>query len=251
VSTVRLVGYEPPARDAGTGVWTIGVVEHTLTPDAEDTWSTVLTVDPLSPVDTDNQNPRARDFTVDDTDEDWWYRVYFRDTGGDATEPSTATSVQLAINYTPTVQQVATKIRTRTRLGTVYDNKPEGFIYGTFSPATNPTSAQVRDVIREAANIVSADLGREVPLRALAAARTVVALRAAMEIELSYYSEQVAAQRSSYPQLKELYDDAMKSTIEAILEAESGGDPEAGSGDPGYPSYGGFPSTAIGMETNW
>lgn len=245
MSEVRLNDYEPPARDDLP--WVKVVIEEG--PTADGPWVEIDRQD-LVPVDTDPENPAVRDFTtVNATLDGGWYRVYFLDANDDPSFPSASTSASLAITYLPSVRQVATHIRNRTRLGEPWNGMPEGAHAGTFAPtATNPTSSQARDTIREASNFVGSKLGRDVPTAVREMARSVVALRAAMQIELSYYSEQVATNRSHYPQLKELYDDAIEEAEEAATEEDPG--PGAG-GDTGYPSYGGFPDTAIGMETPW
>lgn len=249
MTTRNLRGYEPPARPAGSQVWSVGVVQQSATPDPDTGWTEYLRVDPLIPADTDPTSPQVRDFEIEDDGGDWWYRVYFEDADGDATEPSTPVSAVLSIGYMPSVKQVASHIRNRTRQGAPYGGNPEGFIAGTFNPVTAPTSAEVRDVIREAANFVVPKLGRDLAPSVLDLARSVVALRAAMQVELSFYSEQVATQRSPYPHLKALYDEAIKEVLEAVIEAGSDGDPVAGQGQ--MPEYGGFPETAIGMEMPW
>ena len=247
MTVVRLRGYEPPPHDE---IWTAGIVERSTT--TEGPWEVALTVDPLSPADTDPANPIVRDFELMDEPEgvDYWYRVFFEDNDGDRTEYSTPVSNTTNITYTPTVKQVATHIRNRTRLGASWGSMPEGALAGTFTPSqTSPTSSEAREVIREAGNFVAMKVGRDVAPKVREMARSVVALRAAMQIELSFYAEQVATNRSPYDKLKELYDDAIAELMEAVIEAGSDGDPVAGQGQ--MPSYGGFPSTAIGMEHPW
>ncbi|NAZ73858.1 hypothetical protein GTQ99_00235 [Kineococcus sp. T13] len=70
------------------------------------------------------------------------------------------------------------------------------------------------------------------------AAAELVALRAAMAVELSYFPEQIQTDSSPYDRLKELYDQGVKAALPRVTE-ESGEDP---TGEDGYklPAFG-FP----------
>jgi hypothetical protein len=158
-----------------------------------------------------------------------------------------------ASDYTPDVDAVAAYIRARTKT-------QGGAEAGTFNPAawwddnsgrgTRPTAEQVETLITLATGKVSNIIGADVLPEHQDAARDVVALRAAMLTELDYWPEQVNTGRSTYPQLKELWDEAWADLLSSMgIDTDDGGGAVAAGA--GFPSYGGFPETAIGMEHPW
>lgn len=158
-------------------------------------------------------------------------------------------------DYTPEVDAVAGYIRARTKT-------QGGSEAGTFNPAamwadntgrgTRPTAEQVVIEIANALGHVSGTFGIDALPEFHDSLRSLAALRAAMLIELTYFQEQVNSGRSTYPQLKELYDEMWASLLSAMgLDADGDGQVDPGGIDGGFPSYGGFPTTAIGMEFPW
>lgn len=153
-------------------------------------------------------------------------------------------------DYTPVLEAVAAHIPTRTRT-------EGGNEAGTFNPAaadeedrTRPTAEQATAAITNALGTISGTIGIDIPEENFEAAASVAALRAAMLIELRYWPEQVATGRSPYAQLKELYDEQWKDLLSSMgIASDDGGG--AVPATAGYPSGGGFPETAIGMEHPW
>lgn len=153
-------------------------------------------------------------------------------------------------DYTPTVDAVAAYLRARTK--TV-----GGAEAGTFNPAASPTQDQTRPTAEQVTTTVqdylgglSPIIGADIDATYLPLANRVAALGSALLVELTYFPEQVATGRSPYAQLKELYDELLANLYSALGIAQGEDDvvvPE----DAGYPSYGGFPTTAIGMENPW
>lgn len=152
--------------------------------------------------------------------------------------------------YTPTVVSVASYLRARTKTR-------GGAEAGTFNPAasaeqdkTRPSAEGATEQINVALDDISGVIGSDIAVEYRPLARRAAALRAAMLIELSYFTEQVNSGRSSYPQLKVLYDELWENLLTAlgITTDVGGGAVPVGAG---YPSYGGFPSTAIGMEQSF
>lgn len=155
-----------------------------------------------------------------------------------------------ATDYTPGVAAVAGFIRARTRTR-------GGDVAGTFNPAaedgtatqTIPNAEQVEVEIANAIGKVSGKIGPDIDEKYWPDAARLVALYTAMLTELTYWPEQVNTGRSTYPQLKELWDDEWEEFLDILgIGEEPGG---AAVGDAGMPSYGGFPTTAIGMEHPW
>jgi hypothetical protein len=153
-------------------------------------------------------------------------------------------------DYTPDVDSVAGFIRARTKTA-------GGAEAGTFNPAaspqqdmTRPTAEQVTTEIDNALGRVSGVIGPDIDAAYFEDAKRVTALLAAMLVELGYWPEQVNTGRSTYPQLKDLYDEWWEDLLTALgISTDTGGG--AVPAGAGYPSYGGFPTTAIGMEFPW
>lgn len=163
-------------------------------------------------------------------------------------------------DYTPTVEEVAAFIRARTKT-------QGGKEAGTFNPAANwtdgsgdgtrPTAEQVQTEIENALPKITGVVGADIPDAPGSdpdayrnAAERVAALRTAALIELSYWPEQVNTGRSTYPQLKEMLDEEWEQLLSDLgISTEAGGG--ATPAEAGYPSSGGFPETAIGMEFAW
>src|SRR5215831_7714469 len=94
----------------------------------------------------------------------------------------------------PTVEQVALLLRARTKDSN--DNE-----VGTFDDDTRPTADQVEEQIDEAVALVAMRLPSTVPDTLWPAVAAVVAYRAALRIEKSYFPEQVRSDRSVYEKL--------------------------------------------------
>jgi len=109
----------------------------------------------------------------------------------------------------PTVEDVAALLRARTK-------DTDGHELGTFNDATRPTDAEVLDLIELAYGDVTTQTGADLEERTAAAATSMIALRAAMFVELSYFPEQVRQDRSAYEEYKRLYDEGMLALRAAI-----------------------------------
>lgn len=149
--------------------------------------------------------------------------------------------------YTPTVASVAAYLRARTKTR-------GGAEAGTFNLSTvadtdktRPTAEQVTEHIDDVIGEISGVIGIDVPEEQREPARRVAALGTAMLVELTYWPEQINSGRSPYPQLKALYDERWENLLTALgISTDAGGG--AVPVGAGYPSYGGFPTTALGME---
>jgi hypothetical protein len=97
---------------------------------------------------------------------------------------------------------------------------------------------------------VSGVIGADIPEAQFEAAKRASALYSAMLVELGYWPEQVNTGRSTYPQLKELFDEMWEDLLTALGISEDAGGGAVPEGA-GFSSSGGFPCTAIGMETPW
>lgn len=118
-------------------------------------------------------------------------------------------------DWTPTVDAVGAILRTRTR-------DRNGNEIGTFNEDTVPTGDQVVSLITTAAGDLALAVGPDLPEAVWQQASSVATYRAAMLVEITFFPEQVALGRSPYPQLRELYLDALKDLRVAVDAA--GGD---------------------------
>lgn len=119
--------------------------------------------------------------------------------------------------FAPTPDVVGAILRTRTK-------DTNGNEIGTFNEDTRPSGVQVASLILQGAGDLALAVGSpDLPEILWDSARTVAAYRTGMLIELTYFPEQVALGRSPYPQLKELYDEALVAlrAAYAVTVAES------------------------------
>jgi hypothetical protein len=128
--------------------------------------------------------------------------------------------------HRPSVAQVAAHLEHRT-----YDQG--GGSTGTFTSLTNPTADQAEAAIDTATTVV---IGRlpvsTIPAASVDATRSLIALRAAMQIEITHPA---AGKASTYDRLKDLYDDDLKGLISAVKDAGDG--PVDGSSGSGMPTH--------------
>lgn len=144
-------------------------------------------------------------------------------------------------DWTPSVENVATPIRSRT-----VDNT--GTEVGTFTSQTRPTDVQASQFIETAANDITMNVGT-IPESAYPLAQRVTALGAAKDIELSFYPEQVASGRSPYPQLLEQYEKLLGALELAVAQA-GGTPPEEPTGPQPREPVSAFPIYPFDMPSN-
>jgi hypothetical protein len=146
-------------------------------------------------------------------------------------------------DWAPSVSDIGEMLRARTK-------DTNGNERGTFTPETRPTDDQVTGLIDRAVARVSSRTGT-VPDQLQDAARSVATLAAACLVELSFFPEQINADRSPYRELKALYDEELTQLIADVGEVTSGDD--LGSGDDPALPVGSFPdaTNAIGWQTQW
>lgn len=109
--------------------------------------------------------------------------------------------------WTPQVQDVANYLLSRTRL-------PNGEMAGTFTPATQPTDAQVTAIIAQCVRLHAPRMG-DVPDSLADAATALLALKAAIVVEESIFTEQIDAGVSPHKDLCSAYQFARQEWEEA------------------------------------
>lgn len=115
-----------------------------------------------------------------------------------------------------TPDDVAALLRARTK-------DSAGVEVGVFSDQTRPTLGQVQQQIDLARSFIVTRLG-VVPDTCAAGLETLVALLAAMLVELGYWPEQVASEQSPYLHYQALYQEGLT----ALAECVAGNQPGAG-----------------------
>ncbi|MCK9250352.1 MAG: hypothetical protein M0P31_15435 [Solirubrobacteraceae bacterium] len=119
----------------------------------------------------------------------------------------------------PTVAQVARRIRTRTR-------DADGVEQGTFTSSTRPTAVEAEDEIASASRLVALQLGRPYSTwdgDLLETAREVVAARAALEIERSFYGDGSSPDDTPLDQLGRRYAEDLAALQQTARDNQVGG----------------------------
>lgn len=242
---VTFEDFVPPSRYDGIP-WTRARVEEG--PSVDGPW-TQIDLQNLTAVDTDPANPKARSLTVQTaTLEQGWYRLTFLDATGNFVYVDPIHNIKDAgPEFMPTLHQLGSLLRART----VDANSRE---QGTFTDTTRPTNIEAVELARQAAEDLATAVGNNIPDALVDTARRLAAIRAAMLIELSYFPEQVAVNRSPYAQYKDLWDEAVGRpgrpgtfvvAVEGAMDDQTV-DVEEGAGMP----YFGFPvDTIVGFDT--
>jgi hypothetical protein len=135
--------------------------------------------------------------------------------------------------YRCSVQEVADLLRARTK-------NSVGDEVGTFDTTTRPTADQVEAHITAAVALVQTRLPAQLGEDFTSAVVSLVAYRAALRVEKSYYPEQVASGRSAYEQLRQEYLDDLEALLGALGEsggAWPGGQPGHRAGSEPTPTY--------------
>ena len=211
-----LTGAQAPVR-ADTEVWTSVRIEQSLDKVDIDT----VGVQALDPIETDPQEPVPnRTITFESEFASAFFRLVWLDADGDESVPTAwvQDDAEGSLEWMPTPEEVAPLLRARLRT-------PGGQEAPTWADdgSTRPSRQQVLEIIQSAAEDIVAQVGT-VPARLAKTARSVAALGAAMLIELSFYPEQIATERSPYEEYSKLYDRRMAALVEAAAEVAATGD---------------------------
>lgn len=206
---VTLTDYTPVATYDEVP-WTQALLYESPSGD-DGTWTLIETFT-LDPVDPDPENPITRNFTSDAaTLQNGWYQLVWQNSELDQSKTPPVQNVQTVRAYRPLVSDVAAWLRTRT-----VDSS--GREVGTFTADTRPTYEEADRVIDLAVDKLEAKFGPNVAAELVGSAKNVVALRAAMLIELSFFADQIRADRSPYNELKALYEEALTDWLAERLQ---------------------------------
>jgi hypothetical protein len=241
MTVVTFTDYTPVPRFDGIP-WTTVMIEES---DSETGPWNLIDTQNLVPVDADPTDPMSRSFTTSNATLDvgvGWYMVSFGDVNNNVQEtPPTFNGVP--IEWTPTLIDVGHVVLSRTR-----DNN--GVVLGTFTDVTQPTDEEVDILIQKAIDDIIPLIGTDIPESLIGEAQNVASIRTAMYIELTFFANEVAMNRSVYPELKVLFDEKILALSKAIASVEAGGDiADATAGAGGEPAYA-YPP-AQGFEYGW
>jgi hypothetical protein len=114
-----------------------------------------------------------------------------------------------SLAYEPSIRDVSAVLRARTK--DKYGNE------GEFNADTRPTGEQVALLIGMATSHITTRYGKDLPDEYWDSANYVITLLAAKLVEISYYPEQINAERSPYIQINALYQE-MLAQLDAGLE---------------------------------
>lgn len=185
--------YLPAPREDGQP-WTKALIYEAARPSGS--WTLIDTVNFVDP-DVDPSKPKSRTFTTENGSiEQGWYKVVFEDASNHQQEFGAVQNI--AYPWVPSLNQVGALVRTRTK-------DSSGNELGTFNEDTRPTSQDVQELIQQATDTFVVRGGTEIPPELFQEVQRLIALRAAMLVEISYFPEQVATGRSPYNQYMELW----------------------------------------------
>lgn len=215
MTLVSFFDYAPPPRYDSLPWTNIQIFESTS---KDGPWSQIDSF-AILPLDTNPAHPAARNFSTDNALLPFgtgWYKVRFVDEASDFVEAEPIQNVEPeASEYLPSLSDVADLLLSRTR-------DSNGVYQNTFTNDTTPTDEQARRIILKAGDDVRRAIGTDIPDNLRDDARRVVAARAAMMIELSLYSTEVAQQRSSYDDLKDMYNLLIVDLSDSVAAEEAG-----------------------------
>jgi len=211
MAVVSFVDYTPVPRFDNVA-WTSILIEESA---AEDGPWVLIDTQLMNPIDSDPAEPMAREFTTDNATMDaGWYRVSFADPDNNIVRTAPAYH-GTPIEWIPTLADVGAITLQRTR-------DANGVILGTFTDETQPTDDQVRLLIQKAVDDLRPVIGTDIPEDLIQEAQNVASLKTAMYIELTYFSNEVAQNRSPYPEYKTLYDEKSVKLANAVAAEEAG-----------------------------
>lgn len=117
----------------------------------------------------------------------------------------------MADDITPTLADVGAILRARTR------SDATGAEIGTFDTTTRPTGVEVTDYVTHAEAEVRLRLPADIPTDLEPYVKRLVAIRAAMFVELSYDPDRTGDE-SAYARLKEMFDSGMAALMDAAAD---------------------------------
>lgn len=115
-------------------------------------------------------------------------------------------------DYTPTVEEVAALMHSRT----MGDAESGGTDQGTFNEHTNPTGDEVETLIGQAAQVVALDVGAALGEAYWDVAKLVISLLTAAWIERAYQPEQATETQTPYRQYMDEYESLLRKLLAAV-----------------------------------
>lgn len=204
---VSLEEFTPLARYDGTPFTQARIEEAAVAAGPFTLLETVV----LNPVDADPSKPMSRSFTTNlATLVDGWYQVTFVDANADQVTVGPVHNVAEEPSYLPVVSDIGALLRARTK-------DSFGNELGTFTDDTRPTDEQVLRLIKLAEGDVAVQLPDDLPEEYYQELHALIALKAAMLVELTHFPEQVRTGRSAYAEYERMFDNQMESLKEELI----------------------------------
>lgn len=206
--------YTPPPRFDGLPYTQVRIGEA-ASPDGP---FTLIDTQVLAPVEPDPANPLARSFTTHlGTLAEGWYQISFVDAAAHVVPTDPIQNLVLAQHpFVPSLSAIGQVIMSRTK-------DTFGNLNGTFTSGTTPDNLQAAAAAANAAKDLSMLIGDVVPESLIDDAQRVAAIKAAMDIEVAFYSDQVNTGRSVYPQLEKRYEAELASLTKQMTMVTEGG----------------------------
>lgn len=248
---VTFTDYTPPPR-MDNNPWTQVLIYEAADQDGPWTLIDTLAIAAMpGGVDVDPQQPATRSFTTTQAQiSQGWYQINFKDAAGHLALFDPIHNVEdMPQEWLPTITDVALLTITRTK--DMYGNE-----LGTFTSATRPTNVQASEIIVDAGDKVTDVIGSNIPEVLWRDAAAVIAERAAMDIELAYFPEQVNTDRSPYKILAQQFEKDLELLARQVQIVNDGGDPSvAVDTSPSLKAVGAFPDQdkypPYGLTTRW
>ena len=218
---VRFKGVRPTPRDDGV-LWTHARIQEATDNLGEPGAFTDVETFPITTY-PDPTNPPTLNITTDSANLlPGWYRVRFNDAGSGI--EFTAPRYFSSVGFRPSTRQVAIHIKNRT----VDENN--NYI-GDFTATTAVTKDEVEELIVKAEQRVLRKLDTDpnvpIPSESHQGVSELVALYAAMLVELTKFGEQIQANRSPYIHLRDLFNEQFP---EVVTDVTGESPPVSGSG---------------------
>ena len=121
---------------------------------------------------------------------------------------------------------------------------------GTFTAETTPTDTEAQAIIDVTMPEIADVIGDDIPEYLWDDAASVSSIRAAMQIEIAFFSEQIASNRSAYQPLKDKYEEVMGNLVKQVTTADEDSTGAVVSGTTGVVSYS-FPPPANWLNGRW
>jgi DNA-directed RNA polymerase len=125
-----------------------------------------------------------------------------------------------------------------------------GVRLGTFTADTTPTDTEVQSIIEVTMPEIADIIGDDIPEYLWDDAATVASIRVAMQVEIAFFSEQIASNRSAYPALKDKFTETVANLSKQVTASVDGSTGAVVSGTTNSSSWS-FPQPSNWLGGRW